>query len=52
MTLEDLVKKSRKQYVFFLKYTLPKVDDYPNNLLELLDSSRDRWVRLKKLLNK
>jgi len=44
---QKLVKKAKKHYIHFLKFTHPKIDEYPKNLLELLDNSRNRWVKLK-----
>lgn len=45
---KKLIKKARKHYIYFLKYTHPKCEEYPENLLDLLDHSRIRWIKLKK----
>lgn len=44
---QQLIKKAKKHYIHFLKFTHPKVEEYPRNLLELLDHSRNRWIKLK-----
>ena len=47
--LNHLTTQARKNYTHFLKFTNPKKDEYPPNLLSLLDSSRNRWLKLKSL---
>ena len=54
--IEVLYNKSKKQYIHFLKFTNPNKQELfnnsPNNLLELLDNSYKRKMRLKDQLIK
>jgi len=51
MTKEELILKARKHYIHFLKFTRPKIEEYPSNLLELLDNARNRWIKLERYDN-
>ena len=46
--LNLLVQKSKQQYIHFLK--LIYKDEHPKNLLELLDNSHLRFIKLKSKL--
>lgn len=50
MTLEELHKKCRKQYIHFLRLGMKDWDVTPRNILELLDNSRNRWCKISDLL--
>ena len=46
----EMYIKSRKHYHYFLRFTSPKREDYPNNLLELLDNSFKRMIKYRELM--
>lgn len=49
--LQEVYKKTKKQYIHFLKFTRPNVEEYPSNLLELLNHAYKRKMKVKNLLN-